>query len=1523
MERLPKEQVDFIKTLDVQQKEDLLRLNSIFKNDKTLLNDYVNELKDKKKSINYLESESLNMDRVRDLGNSEDAAKYEALRISQKLFGKGAAQYYDAVSPNSPFYGDEERKQKANKLMSEEFRTSKVGKSIFTRVPLGVVAGVANTAAGVSQTLAAISDLALDTDTLETVQKALPYWNLDEVYGDKDGASAKLTSLLVQYGTGFGVARKVTNKIVNKVLEKKLAKEAAEKLVLTKGGKKISDVAKFGGYWLLPAAAGDFLVSTGEQKTLGDLLGKEGAEGKWYSPAQDALSRTITEDIEKIQDPKERAAAILRNKLKFAAEGTAFLGALKLTGVGTKLGAKYIVAPTLVGINKAVINPIAKIAASEKTGLPTIARYLTKAPGAIAEKIGIPKYDLWKFESFNKGWGPAIRRSLEILSDKVLSGGRLDQASINAKRTFAGRILKAKKGVDIFVKDLDREMYNLAKVGFQDIAFQSDTALKALQKWDDVLAYMRGELALKELPKTLQLSAASLRKMIDKQTKELAPYVTDKDIRGELIKNMGKYLHTSYEIFKNNKYIPDPDDVAKATQYFVNLISKTAPKGTTPQQILKRAEIKVEEILNIGRNEGTSPFQRIKDIAKVTTPDGILKDVKNVPDEIARLMGKVTDPKNIIMDTVLEQAKAVETLKMYQKIKDAGLGKWIFRSSEEYENFLIQNNIKGARKPVPITVKQPYNLDLKGIFSNPDGSDLITLPEMAKAIQGDTLLTDMFLKLPGYKSLLSIKAAGQINKTVLSLMTQMRNITTASMFALANGHIGNGGSFLDGFKYMMDDVMGKTIDPKKLKSMLDEALEVGALDSSVIAQELQTLIPELIKGNKSGILRTTDEMVRFLYQNPIVKKATELYQLGDNVWKLYGYNYTKSQLKPAITKLDDAIKYFDEVEGVKFNPFKANAANKISNEDITRLINIPSKNLKVSEDVKSVIQYIKGEIPLESVSKNFREGLKSSDDAIKEIGGLIMRDVYPNYSMIPKAVQNIRRIPFIGNFVGFTSEMYRNTYHIMRRGMNEMSSSNPYIRQMGSRRLIGGTTTIGTATPVSVSAGITATGIAKEKIDAFTKYFSAPYETGASFMPVKSQDPKKKTWEQVNMSFQNPYDSVALPFKYMWRNYNAYSKIPDASISEQLLSSMIGTYDKPGFVLGALKPFVEPAIWFEVYRDLAPVAAGGRGGVDKDNKKIYDLTNDGDKVFEKALSHIFTKIGPTTLLSADKIVDASFGRLSPSAVKLDPFKEILALAFGLRIQTADAGKSFRYQIGTYAEDRGQARGTFLRNSLNADKLTTDPNNIVKEFNKYQKNNYRIWTDVYNRIQAMRTIGYNDKEIYETLKGRRAFSKKELYYLMKGIYKSANEPDSSDIKNTGFKRRVDEINEAQGTNYKVRDLIRKNDLSIIKKQWDKLPLGMDLEAREETSKKPSYSRRQDIPAEIVPIKPQPIIDTESKFVPGPQSAAPMPDQNLLASTNNFGQKFGLQNLTPSGLTRTEEALLSPSEKVIAQRGRGIV
>ena len=67
------------------------------------------------------------------------------------------------------------------------------------------------------------------------------------------------------------------------------------------------------------------------------------------------------------------------------------------------------------------------------------------------------------------------------------------------------------------------------------------------------------------------------------------------------------------------------------------------------------------------------------------------------------------------------------------------------------------------------------------------------------------------------KGLLGIKATVQMNKTVLSLMTQMRNITTAAMFATANGHVGAGASVSDTFRYLFDDLIGKTKNPDELQ----------------------------------------------------------------------------------------------------------------------------------------------------------------------------------------------------------------------------------------------------------------------------------------------------------------------------------------------------------------------------------------------------------------------------------------------------------------------------------------------------------------------------------------------------------------------------------------------------------------------------------------------------------------------------------------------------------------------------------
>ena len=69
--------------------------------------------------------------------------------------------------------------------------------------------------------------------------------------------------------------------------------------------------------------------------------------------------------------------------------------------------------------------------------------------------------------------------------------------------------------------------------------------------------------------------------------------------------------------------------------------------------------------------------------------------------------------------------------------------------------------------------------------------------------------------------------------------------------------------------------------------------------------------------------------------------------------------------------------------------------------------------------------------------------------------------------MVPRFVQNVSKVPIMGNFVGFTSEMWRNSYQISRRGLKELQSTNPYIRQMGARRLMGFGTTLFALGPVA------------------------------------------------------------------------------------------------------------------------------------------------------------------------------------------------------------------------------------------------------------------------------------------------------------------------------------------------------------------------------------------------------------------------------------------------------------------------
>ena len=336
---------DFVEELPADVQIDVDRYLNIFRNDPTPVIEFLDEYKKEGYSEYFKNSKNFS-----DIADKKDMGRYADFN----MMGGGA---YDAL------YRKDDAGDKARK---------KVMESKLVQASLGPGHGIYTAARGTAELVSALSDLYLDTETLDNVQKALPELDLDEVYGNEAGGVAKFTSILTQYGTGFALAQKIAKKVIGKAVSTKLAQKTAKNLAKTKAGEAGVNLAKFGGYWVLPGFAADTAVSATGQRSVGDVFGDE--EG---NVLERALANTKLESLEGIKDPKEYAAAVLRNKLKFGAEGTAFLGALTLVGPTFK-GASKVVGLASTQIVDPVLTGTSKLLASEKSGLPQLFRFVSE-----------------------------------------------------------------------------------------------------------------------------------------------------------------------------------------------------------------------------------------------------------------------------------------------------------------------------------------------------------------------------------------------------------------------------------------------------------------------------------------------------------------------------------------------------------------------------------------------------------------------------------------------------------------------------------------------------------------------------------------------------------------------------------------------------------------------------------------------------------------------------------------------------------------------------------------------------------------------------------------------------------------------------------------------------------------------------------------------------------------------------------------------------------------------------------------
>jgi hypothetical protein len=100
----------------------------------------------------------------------------------------------------------------------------------------------------------------------------------------------------------------------------------------------------------------------------------------------------------------------------------------------------------------------------------------------------------------------------------------------------------------------------------------------------------------------------------------------------------------------------------------------------------------------------------------------------------------------------------------------------------------------------------------------------------------------------------------------------------------------------------------------------------------------------------------------------------------------------------------------------------------------------------------------------------------------------LVTNTIPTYSKVPLIIENIRNLP-LGNFVAFPAEILRTTANIINIGARELTSTNPFIRQMGARRLVGVSTVLGGIGFTVQKGAQYMTGVDEEMMTCISNFF--------------------------------------------------------------------------------------------------------------------------------------------------------------------------------------------------------------------------------------------------------------------------------------------------------------------------------------------------------------------------------------------------------------------------------------------------
>ena len=1167
----------------------------------------------------------------------------------------------------------------------------------------GLLSGMTKGVQGVGETGALAGDLTADTDNASKVTES--FESAREALGlDPVGVSGKLAEVVGQFILPAGIAIKII------------------------GG--ISKVGRLGTALRQMGAAGivDAVVSTDDTTTIGDFF--EGGP-------------TDRDETIGLQG-RDEALRRIGNKLRIGVEG----------GVG------QVVAPVVVGAAARGLGRTA-VAVDSVPGLRYLgpvaaARGVRAAARPVAARLGSLEESL-RVGADVGSFGQLIGNSLatlryrgmlpqEVADARLLSTG-VEEAGVQKALALSARINGSLDGI---LKKVNRLAPGATPLTRSD-------ALNTIEEFLVTKNLKRKNKLLQSIPDALRSDVKQMRTMIDTFSQDIlggdfmrryGGTVSKNDPLNRTIEkvvegNLGSYMRRRYRVFEDTGYKPTKETLDVAVQgfkgdraavesIFGDLISNksvpytdlgvnVSPAGKITGPISEDQARRAAEAFLARYKKVRGANRDVGRVAEKRVPTDLLIVRQNLADYQKALLGEVKNPLENFVATVadLSEFKAVDDYfgKVRRLADDpanaASFGRW-FRNTDNMSPGQLQT-LKDDGYRVLGEGDDPMATGWGSLSGYAVPHRIYR--DLTRTVAGDNNVAGNAARSL-YGTFLKAKGFTQFGATVLSPVTQIRNVTTAGLFATMQGNVGRGASLWESLGLVFNN-----LPQGQVTELFSKLQRLGVVGSQAELREMQDLISKGFgyeqPSRMLGGLPTNRRLGSRWTDNPIGsfvsgsgRKAQNLYQAGDDLWKIYGFQFERQKLADALRTMDDTAR--------------------------------------------------------EAYLRSKGAAGRSVDDFLDEEAAFIVRNVIPNYNMVPEAVQFLRKLP-VGNFMAFPAEIIRTSVNTIGRSLDELANPNRAIQEIGMRRVSGMMGTVGVLGPTLSKMAYQTSGVSEEEMNAYRRSLAAPWERNARLIPTGRHE--DGTPKYVNFSYSNPYDMIERTFTAAMNKSEegrslgkSGSQIAFEAFSE-VFGELMAPFTEEAIVTGALRDVLDPNSSVPAIRQLGQLA-GGRAGTTLTGARVYSAEDSAGDKARKSFNHVVGTILPSVVP-----LDTRGGEIEPSRFARSFVNSIganeafgvdrkdrrgierrlsaeLARAFsGITESESQASQGLVYRGFEFSQRRRVASGIFNSAARRANVTSQE---LFDSFVRADEARYRVFNEFHQTIEDLRAVGMSEREIRKIL-----------------------------------------------------------------------------------------------------------------------------------------------------------------------------